>query len=880
MKNPFVSCPKCFHLKRLKAACPKCKFLEDPLPVELYLPYRTHLCSRYRTGIILGKSQRSVIYLALDEETLDIIALKEYFPRLLAERLHGGYVSSRKEQFIEGVSLFRDEFAILQSLEHRSIVQARSILETNGTVYIVMDFCGYESLESQENWAQEEILALMSPIFDALEAVHGSNLLHCDINPANIQLRAAKQPILLDFGSARFQDRRRRELLHPLTFNPGYSAPEQHEGNLDQYRPWTDVYACAATLYRLSTGTKPPPANVRVLNDTIETPRSQKPALTKLFSDAIIQGLSLDPYERPSSIREFRLLLNVDNKSNANNLAPQPSRTSIHVLRLKKSLSAIFSPLILLLIIFGALWLIFGDDGIRRSGVEPEIIKPSLTVAPADFYILRDVSLSIDQKSFDSIEDILRESIRIEDENDGDSDFTSYAHFASWVTDGSPAQPKSLQVAARGDNITTAKKRLGSIDLPPDFRLRTDYKAVFDKILGAITASRAGDKTQERKVIVSLLTDGMPDQEGNRSPCLEPTKDLTIFDSNTLTSFEALAKSRAYILVVLAGGVPNCAGAIKGAWTRAQMNIPPPFRERVIIISLAGYEKDEERLRKRLVGSLRTIRRAPMVAARPSAFQLSDDQRERFDRGDSFYADFSLQPHLCERVRIHLRDAQVLDFEKHPIADLVILNKSPISIAEAGAPRNGEVRTERIYFQPVRGFRPNKEGLYRLKLGADAIYSDKAGAELGIPLVIEDSVFARESASTDMKAGRIGRLEFVVAVYAIVGLMFSAALTLYWHLYVKNKSKRTRRLLRTIFISPLSYWLTGFFAMAAVIFVVSAKLISLNYMLWLVPAGFLLFKSRDLIGRADRAQLSGSDILLSCFDSVLVPLAALLGLLS
>jgi serine/threonine protein kinase len=62
-------------------------------------------------------------------------------------------------------------------------------------------------------------------------------------------------PILLDFGAARTALAEHcRELSAVLT--PGYAPYEQYHSRGEQ-GPWIDVYACAATLYRMVTGVVP-----------------------------------------------------------------------------------------------------------------------------------------------------------------------------------------------------------------------------------------------------------------------------------------------------------------------------------------------------------------------------------------------------------------------------------------------------------------------------------------------------------------------------------------------------------------------------------------------------------------------------------------------
>jgi hypothetical protein len=100
---------------------------------------------------------------------------------------------------------------------------------------------------------------------------------------------------------------------------PGYAPWEQYHRHGKQ-GAWTDVYACAATLYHLVTGTVPPEASERVAEDSLLPPQQLNPALSSQTNHAIMRALSIDPAVRPQSASEFQDAL----KGAGANKYPQP----------------------------------------------------------------------------------------------------------------------------------------------------------------------------------------------------------------------------------------------------------------------------------------------------------------------------------------------------------------------------------------------------------------------------------------------------------------------------------------------------------------------------------------------------------------------------
>ena len=178
--------------------------------------------------------------------------------------------------------------------------------------------------------------------------MHGQGYLHRDLKPANIVIRAVDgEPVLIDFGAARAAA---RERTHTRVLTPEYAPIEQH-GSEGAQGPPTDIYALAAVSYRALTGTPPPSAPDRVLDDRYEPLSDGATGSDRAWLAAIDQGLSLRPEDRPQTVAAWRtaLILQAHNEpaeANARAAAAATSsrswkaRTAEHVAALAPSEAA------------------------------------------------------------------------------------------------------------------------------------------------------------------------------------------------------------------------------------------------------------------------------------------------------------------------------------------------------------------------------------------------------------------------------------------------------------------------------------------------------------------------------------------------------------
>jgi len=303
-----------------RAGAPPCpgRQPEERRPPEA-LPVRSLLDGRFLLGRVLGAPGGfGITYLACDTVLQAAVAIKEYLPAGLAAREAGGVGIAPKSQdlredFARGKERFLGEARALARFSHPNVVRIRDFFEQHGTAYLVMDY--HEGVTLDELARQRggkipeaQALALILPVLDGLRAVHAQGFLHRDIKPSNIYLAQSGQALLLDFGAARPAWQATDATSLSRVYTPNFAPLEQYSPN-GGLGPWTDIYACGATLYCLVTGAKPTPALNRHLGEPLTPPERLEPGVTPRFSRAVMRALAMAPEARPQRVEEWQALL-------------------------------------------------------------------------------------------------------------------------------------------------------------------------------------------------------------------------------------------------------------------------------------------------------------------------------------------------------------------------------------------------------------------------------------------------------------------------------------------------------------------------------------------------------------------------------------------
>jgi nucleotide-binding universal stress UspA family protein len=159
-----------------------------------------------------------------------------------------------------GIIVFEMEQMILPALSGPHVPRFVATGAAYATPYIVMERIDSRSLAELEPrfpLPVDDVVRIGARIADAVHSVHAQHVIHFDLKPENVLLRAGEVAVLIDFGFARhehFPDL----IAEERDFAAGSSAyvsPEQLGHDRSDAR--SDIFALGVLLYAMATGEKP-----------------------------------------------------------------------------------------------------------------------------------------------------------------------------------------------------------------------------------------------------------------------------------------------------------------------------------------------------------------------------------------------------------------------------------------------------------------------------------------------------------------------------------------------------------------------------------------------------------------------------------------------
>lgn len=325
-------CLNCFNLfdivysdKEESEVCPYCGYCEGTPPKELYhlYPGVGLYNNRYVIGTCIGFGGFGITYKAWDNVLETVVAVKEYYPTGLVQRVPGKpqviiYTGESKEEYMQGLERFLDEAKnMAKFVDNPNIVHVDAFFEENNTAYLVMEYLPGMTLKSYlkskgGRIGCEEVIPIADAVITALKEIHAGGIIHRDISPDNIMLCNDGRIKLLDFGAARFSDAD-QERTRSIILKPGFAPPEQYQAKSKQ-GSWTDIYALCATVYRAITGVLPDESVNRVIEDTVQSPIQIYSDIPERISNTVMKGMSIYPEIRFSNVDELKKALDGEKK--------------------------------------------------------------------------------------------------------------------------------------------------------------------------------------------------------------------------------------------------------------------------------------------------------------------------------------------------------------------------------------------------------------------------------------------------------------------------------------------------------------------------------------------------------------------------------------
>lgn len=238
----------------------------------------------------------------------------------------------------EFVAMLVDEAGIASRMSHPNIPVIHAFGESSEGVpqpYLVMDLLrGRTLLETAKamhargkRFSPEVVAWIGARVADALHYaheladVHGAPLqvVHRDVNPANIFLTSEGDPKLIDFGLAKARDRIASTAIGVVKGKLAYLAPEQAHGRPVDRR--SDVFALGITLWELSLDRRlfldeNDVQTVRRIREAeVPDPRTLEPTYPPDLADALLRALAKEPEKRWQTAAELRDALDAFVKS-------------------------------------------------------------------------------------------------------------------------------------------------------------------------------------------------------------------------------------------------------------------------------------------------------------------------------------------------------------------------------------------------------------------------------------------------------------------------------------------------------------------------------------------------------------------------------------
>lgn len=215
------------------------------------------------------------------------------------------------------IERFREEARMVASLAHPYIVTIHDFDVTNGWAYIVMEYIAGGSIRDHLAIAAQKgqrlqlawALAVLEQSAHALDYAHERGVVHRDVKPANMLLRAPNLLVLSDFGVAKMLLERTIQRGAPIqpdrtrvVGTPQYMSPEQCRGS-SQLDGRSDIYSLGVTLYQCATALLPfNGENDEVMYQQIHAPPPRPTAVAPLIPPEvewiILKAMAKNPDQR------------------------------------------------------------------------------------------------------------------------------------------------------------------------------------------------------------------------------------------------------------------------------------------------------------------------------------------------------------------------------------------------------------------------------------------------------------------------------------------------------------------------------------------------------------------------------------------------------
>jgi serine/threonine protein kinase len=202
------------------------------------------LSGRYRLDERIASGGMGDVWRGTDEVLGRVVAIKVMQLALLEER---GFVER-----------FRAEARTMATVNHPGVVRIYDFGQDE-VAYLIMELIEGEPLSTTLNrvgrLTPERTMHLIAQAAEALHAAHEKGIVHRDVKPGNLLVRANGTLVLTDFGIARTAAAAQLTATGAVLGTASYISPEQASGI--PASPASDVYSLGIVAYQCLSGYRP-----------------------------------------------------------------------------------------------------------------------------------------------------------------------------------------------------------------------------------------------------------------------------------------------------------------------------------------------------------------------------------------------------------------------------------------------------------------------------------------------------------------------------------------------------------------------------------------------------------------------------------------------
>lgn len=247
----------------------------------------------YRVLSKIGEGGMSNVFLAERESDGTQVALK--------------ILNARPSDDKELLRRFIQESALISDIDHTNVVRIYDKGFTDDYAYIAMEYFTGGSLKDviAQGLTPRQALSLLAQAAAALSEIHRLGIVHRDVKPANMMLRADGTMVLADFGIAKRSEGSMERTVHGEFFGtPYYISPEQANGKPATER--SDIYSLGIIFYEMLMNRRPFDGSsiVELISQHVHAPVPRLPDALADYQRLLDDMLAKNPDERLQNAEE------------------------------------------------------------------------------------------------------------------------------------------------------------------------------------------------------------------------------------------------------------------------------------------------------------------------------------------------------------------------------------------------------------------------------------------------------------------------------------------------------------------------------------------------------------------------------------------------